>query len=251
MLSLMKLDKSVPIPLYFQLKSLLLQEIKSGGYPVDGLIPTEKELSEMFQISRTTVRQAITELVQEGWLYRIKSKGTFVARVKIKQDFIKRLETFNEQIERTGCKPSTKMLAFEVVTMPERVAAHFDIPAGGKYIYLNRLRFADSDPIVTVETYLPYEKCQFVMDHDFSRESLYKTLALSEKTRICRVTRVLEAVAANSQDANLLDVHRGRPIHFFTTIGYNQADEPIEYSLARYRGDRNRFEVTLLIDTSV
>ena len=88
MLHLQKLDKTVPIPLYFQLKSLLLEEIKNGGYPVDGLIPTEKELSEMFQISRTTVRQAITELVQEGWLYRIKSKGTFVARVKSKQDFI-------------------------------------------------------------------------------------------------------------------------------------------------------------------
>ena len=251
MLSLQKLDKSVPIPLYFQLKSLLLQEIKNGGYPVDGLIPTEKELSEMFKISRTTVRQAITELVQEGWLYRIKSKGTFVARVKIKQDFIKRLETFNEQIERTGCKPSTRMLAFEVVTMPERVAAHFDMPPGEKCIYLSRVRFADEDPIVTVETYLPYDKCAFVMGHDFSKESLYNVLATSEETRICRVNRVLEAVAANSQDANFLGVSRGKPIHFFTTVGYNQNDEPIEYSLARYRGDRNRFEVTLLIDTSV
>jgi len=251
MLQLQKLDKTVPIPLYYQLKSLLLEEIKSGGYPVDGLIPTEKELSEMFQISRTTVRQAITELVQEGWLYRIKSKGTFVARVKIKQDFIKRLETFNEQIERTGCKPSTQMLDFEVVSMTERVAAQFDLAPGGKFIYLNRLRFADSDPIVTVETYLPYDRCAFVLDHDFSKESLYRTLAITDKTRICRVTRVLEAVAANSQDANLLGVSRGRPIHFFTTIGYNKADEPIEYSLARYRGDRNRFEVSLLIDTSL
>ena len=67
MLEAGKLDKSVPIPLYFQLKQLLLDAIKRGDYPLDGLIPTEKELSEMFQISRTTVRQAITELVQEGW----------------------------------------------------------------------------------------------------------------------------------------------------------------------------------------
>jgi GntR family transcriptional regulator len=123
--------------------------------------------------------------VQEGWLYRIKSKGTFVARVKIKQDFIKRLETFNEQIERTGCVPSTQMLSFEVVAMPERVAAHFDLPPGGKFICLNRLRFADSDPIVTVETYLPYDRCAFVLDHDFSKESLYRVLAISDKTRIC------------------------------------------------------------------
>ena len=85
------------------------------------MIPTEKELSEMFLISRTTVRQAITEMVQEGWLYRIKSKGTFVARLKIKQEFIQHLETFNEQIARTGCKPSTELLALEIAEMPERV----------------------------------------------------------------------------------------------------------------------------------
>ena len=71
-----KLDKSVPIPLYFQLKELILSEIKNGNYPSGSLIPTENELSEAFEISRTTVRQAITELVQEGWLYRVKSKGT-------------------------------------------------------------------------------------------------------------------------------------------------------------------------------
>ena len=100
MLGDQKLDRSVPIPLYFQLKGVLLDAIKSGEYQVDSMIPTEKELSEMFQISRTTVRQAITEMVQEGWLYRIASKGTFVARLKIKQDFIKRLETFNELAAR-------------------------------------------------------------------------------------------------------------------------------------------------------
>lgn len=108
MLGDQKLDKSVPIPLYFQLKTILLEAIKRGDYPVDSMIPTEKELSEMFQISRTTVRQAITEMVQEGWLYRIASKGTFVARLKIKQDFIKRLETFNEQILRTAASPARR-----------------------------------------------------------------------------------------------------------------------------------------------
>ncbi len=83
-----KIDKSIPIPLYFQLKTLIMDEIKNGTYKVGNPIPTEKELSETFQISRTTVQQAITELVQEGWLYRIKSKGTFVSQPKISQDFI-------------------------------------------------------------------------------------------------------------------------------------------------------------------
>ena len=251
MLKAQKLDKSVPIPLYYQLKQLLLDAIKRGDYPVDSLIPTENELSEMFQISRTTVRQAITELVQEGWLYRVASKGTFVARLKIKQDFIKRLETFNEQISRTGRKPSTMVLALETGSMSKAARSRFGIADKDRFVRLYRRRFADDEPIVTVETWLPLEKCGFVMDHDLSSESLYNVLALSDRTRICRVNRVLEAVAANSSDVENLGLQRGRPILLSTTVGYNRADEPIEYSIARYRGDRNRFEVDLLIDTQL
>lgn len=246
-----KLDKSVPIPLYFQLKTLLLDAIKQGDYPVDSMIPTEKELSEMFQISRTTVRQAITEMVQEGWLYRIASKGTFVARLKIKQDFIKRLETFNDQISRTGRRPSTQLLALQTTEMPKKMRSLFGLAEGGRYVHLYRRRFADDEPIVTVETYLPYERCAFVLSHNFVEESLYNVLATNDKTRICRVSRILEAVGANGQDVENLGVRRGKPIQLSTTIGYNSADEPIEYSVARYRGDRNRFEVDLLIDTRV
>ena len=249
MLEAGKLDKNVPIPLYFQLKQLLLDAIKRGDYPVDSMIPTEKELSAMFQISRTTVRQAITEMVQEGWLYRIASKGTFVARSKIKQDFIKRLEPFNEQISRTGRKPSTQLLALETGGMPADIRGYFGLEADGTYVYLHRRRFADDEPIVTVQTWLPLDKCECVMGHDFSTESMYNVLALSDRTRICRVNRVLEAVAAKSGDVENLNLQRGKPILLSTTIGYNRADEPIEYSIARYRGDRNRFEVDLLIDT--
>lgn len=251
MLEQNKLDKSVPIPLYYQLKTLLLEEIKSNAYPVDSIIPTEKEISEMFEISRTTVRQAITELVREGWLYRVKSKGTFVAQRKIQQDFIRRLESFNEQIERTGRRPGTELLALEVVEMPERAAEAFGVAPGEKVVYLHRKRSADDEPIVTVETYLPYPKCAFLMQHNMAKESMYNVLAEREETRICRVSRILEAVAANAQDARLLNIRTGKPVHLFHTVGYNQYDEPIEFSIARYRGDRNRFEVDLLIDTSL
>jgi GntR family transcriptional regulator len=249
MLDINKLDKSVPVPLYFQLKNILLEAIKCGDYTVDHIIPTEKLLSELFQISRTTVRQAITEMVQEGWLYRIASKGTFVARRKIKQDFIKQLESFNDQILRTGCSPSTKVFEMKTTEMPKQLCVRFGVPENKPFIYLFRRRYADSEPIVTVETYLPTDKCMFVFVHDFNNESLYKVLATNDKTRICRVNRIMEAVAANTQDVENLSIRRGKPVQLATTIGYNHEDEPIEYSIARYRGDRNRFEVDLMIKT--
>ncbi len=241
----LQLDKSVPIPLYFQLKELILSEIKEGRYKIGSMIPTENELSHIFQISRTTVRQAITELVQEGWLYRVKSKGTFVAKPKIEQSFIQALGSFNDQIAQLGRTPHTELLDFEVLEAPEYVAHELNLQPKDKVIYIHRQRFADDEPIVMVKTYLPYEKCRFVLDHDLSRESLYPVLASHDDTQIYKIRRLIEAVDAQDYDIKHLNIRRGQAIQQFISVGYNMYDVPIEYSLARYRGDRNRFEVTI------
>lgn len=243
-----ELDKHVPIPLYFQLKELIVEEIKSGLYPVDSLIPTEKELSEQFDISRTTVRQAITELVQEGWLYRIKSKGTFIARQKIKQDFLQRLETFREQMKRIGLEPSTEVLDFKVEKASYEVAENLRIEEGEQVIYLFRRRFGDGEPVVTVETYLPYDKCAFIKDQDFEKVSLYDVLSAREETRIFSAKRLVEAVEANNSDVQYLHVRKGSPIQLVHTVSVNKADAALEYSIARYRGDASSFQLYVYVD---
>jgi len=245
-----KINKSVPIPLYFQLKTLILDEIKSGNYEMGNMIPTEKEFSETFQISRTTVRQAITELVQEGWLYRIKSKGTFVSQPKISQDFIKKLESFNDQILRAGMTPSTEVLALKTIKASSAVAQNLNLKENDLVIYLYRKRFANDEPIVTIETYLPYKSCSFVLDHNLAEERLYNILNQCTDTSIFRVNRIVEAVEANKDDEKHLRIKQGKPIQHFSSVGYNAYDQPIEYSLARYRGDRNSFEITVFPESS-
>ena len=240
-----EIDKTTPIPLYFQLKKLILDEIKNGSYKMGSQIPTEKEISDAFQLSRTTVRQAITELVQEGWLYRIKSKGTFVSQPKINQDFIKRLESFNDQISRLGMVSSTVVLELKTVKANTTVAASLNIPENSSVIYLHRKRLADDEPIVTIETYLPYDDCSFVLSRDLEKERLYSILGEYDETRVFRVNRTVEAVPANAQDKKFLNYQIGKPIQHFISIGYNATDKPIEYSLARYRGDRSSFEITV------
>ena len=244
MLENRRLDKSVPMPLYYQLKTLIAEEIENGSYPVGSLIPTEAELSEMFAISRTTVRQAIAELVHEGKLYRVKSKGTFVARQKIRQDFMNRLQSFNEEMRQSGRCPSTEVLSLNVVTTPEELE-EMGCRWPKQSILLHRRRCADGEAVVCVQTYLPYDKCRHVLSHDFTNESMYTVLAEDESTRVTRVCRICEAVAADKQDTELLGVKKGSPIHFITTLGYNQAGDVVEYSLARYRGDQNKFYVEL------
>lgn len=245
-----KINRNTPVPLYFQLKTLILDEIKSGNYEVGSLIPTEKEFSDSFLLSRTTIRQAITELVQEGWLYRVKSKGTFVAQPKISQDFIKKLESFNDQILRAGKTPSTEVLEFKTINANSSVAKNLQLKEGAPVIYLYRKRLADGEPIVTIETYLPHSTCFFVLEHDLEQERLYSILGKSKDTSVFRVVRTVEAVEADKNDEKHLSIKKGKPIQHFSSIGYNVYDSPIEYSLARYRGDRNRFEITVFPDTA-
>ena len=239
------LDKSIPIPLYFQLEQLILEEIESGAYPVGSMIPTEKELSQMFDISRTTVRQAITDLVRKEQLYRIKSKGTFVSRPKLNQEFIQSILSFNEDVMHAGRTPSTEVLDLKVVTLPQEIAVQMDLPVESRAIYLYRKRYADDDPIVRVETYLPYDACAFMLDHDFSKESLYDVLSTRESTKVTRIRRLCEARSANSEDVAVLDIKRGRPIQYFNSFGYNRQGKLIEFSIARYRGDQNKFQVEI------
>jgi GntR family transcriptional regulator len=239
------IDKTTPVPLYFQLKNIILDEISKGHYHEGDLIPTEKEIGDAFSLSRTTVRQAITELVSEGKLYRIKSKGTFVSKPKLKQDFIKRLETFDETIQRLGMTPSTKLLELKIIKAPDEVASVLRLSEGQKCIFIFRVRYADQEPNVLVRTWLSFDRCQFITQHDLEKESLYRILSRNEDTRIAHINRVMEAMSANMEDARILDIEEGQPIHFFTSIGFNRKEEPIEFSQARYRGDRNRFEVDL------
>lgn len=143
------------------------------------------------------------------------------------------------------CGLSNNLIDLKLVELEPEVAQLMELPAGTKAIYLYRKRFADDEPIVRVETYLPYEACSFILGHDFNRESLYQVLSKRDDTRVTHVTRICEARAADPEDAAVLGLKRGRPVHYFQTIGYNQSGKLIELSFAHYRGDQSRFRVEL------
>ena len=237
-----RINREIPIPLYYQLQNIILDMINSGELQPGYYIPTESELGQMYQLSRTTVRQAIMGLVMEGKLHRVKGKGTFVAKPKIVQDFMRKLEPFSAQIGRLGLVPSTKVLDMSCVEAPQEVTEVF----GSKepVIRLNRLRYADFEPIVVLSTYLPMT-CKDILHQDMERLGLYEFLSRDERTRVCIATRQIEAVAAGKYESELLHIDFGSPIQMTTTIGRSANNEPIEYSVAKYRGDKNKFVVEL------
>lgn len=238
------LNRDVPIPLYYQLKQFILSNVKSGTWPVSYQIPSEQQFCEKFGISRPTVRQAISELTQEGHLTR-KDRKITVSKPKMDAAFFSKLQTFNEEIRAKNLNPSTKVLSLDVRTC-EEAQDKLNLNTGEQCIYLGRLRFADDDPIVWVETFLPYKSMEELLTVNFEKLSLYETIESKYSIRIERVNRIFEATLAGSREAEIIGVKRGSPICFVKTVAYNQHDEPVEFSIARYRGDKNQFIINIV-----
>src|SRR5215471_6136578 len=138
--------RNSPVPRYHQLKEILREKIRAGELKPGDLIPSERELSETYGISRMTARQAITELVNEGVFYREQGKGTFVTRNKITQQLM-RLTGFTEDIRSRGQLPSTKVLVAEMRPASEVVAEKLRISMGQLVFCIQRLRLADGEPL--------------------------------------------------------------------------------------------------------
>jgi GntR family transcriptional regulator len=241
-----KLDKSTPVPLYYQLKQQLLERIVSSQLAVDEQIPNEIDIGDALGISRSTVRQAFNELVSEGYLYRIKAKGTFVSRPKVDEGFFQKLESFNSEMLQKGLTPSTKVLELKAIPGIKKINAKLGIPPEARLIYLCRLRYADSDPVVYLETYLPHDNYSGLMEEDFTEQSLYSVLECRYNARVVKATREIEAVPANQAEAKFLHIPRNAAICLVKTLATLSGDIPVEYSIARYRGDRNKFSVELI-----
>lgn len=239
-----KLDKKVPIPLYYQLKKGLLGLIESGKLVEGDMLPAENILCELFQISRPTVRQALAQLEDEGLLSRHKGKGTFIARPKVKNFFLSQLESFNDEISSKGMTPHTVVLELSQVVGRPECNAKLELPFEEPLLLLSRLRFADGVPVVFLETYLPYKRFECLLKCDFINESLYYQMERSCGARVLYARREIEAAAARHKEAEHLGISVGRPICLVRSVAYAvDIEKPVEYSIARYRGDRMKFSV--------
>ena len=239
------INKDTPIPLYYQLKMRISEIIENGELLVGDMLPTENELCAYLKVSRPTVRQALSELVAEGLLMRKKGKGTFVSKPKVDVRFLQKLESFNTQMEQKNLRPSTKVLFVRVDAGNRRASEALNLPINAPLIHLSRLRFGNDDPIVWVETYIPYNQFPQMLEQDYYRFSFYERMEALYGLRVSRVTREIEAVNANRQEADLLDIEMEKALCLVRTLGFTEDGQPVEYSVARYRGDRNKFSIEL------
>ena len=241
-----KLDKKIPIPLYYQLKKQILSLIENAEIKEGEPLPPENDLCKLLDISRPTIRQALAELVNEGYLDRYKGKGTFVSAPKVNDRFFSKLESFQDQMVEKGYIPNTLVLGLEKIAGPHEANERLFLPLDAPLINLSRVRSVDTVPLVYVETYLPYEEYKDLMLVDFTVNSLYDTLEKMYNMHINRVRREFVAVNAHQKEAKLLEITRNSALCQVKTVAYsNNSPNQVEFSIAHYRGDLNKFSVEL------
>lgn len=234
----------MPSPKYLEIQNLLLQRIKNGDYQEGQLIPKEVDLAEQLNVSRPTVRHAIRNLVQGGYLERRKKRGTIVTQTKIKQQFTHVIESYNTEIQNNGLVAKTQVLNFSTEKASEEVAEALTIKPNTEVYKLVRLRSADNKPVVFVVTYLPIAQLPDLQKIDFTHHSLYSELAKAG-LEITHVSRKIEVHPATEEEAQLLETDIKAPIFYFHTIGFTKDHRALEYSIASYRGDLNYFMVEI------
>lgn len=231
-------------PKYQQIQAELLARIQNGTYPKGSVIPKEVDLADSFNVSRPTVRQAIEALVNAGYLERKRRVGTRVRQTKLAQEFTHVIRNFNSEMAQNGVKAQTSVLYFHEEVADGEVQAALRLNPGAKVYKLLRLRFADEQPVVLVTTYLTRTGLDGFDQIDFTKASLYEELAKRDLA-ITHVDRQLEVLPADETTASLLNIETKAPIFYFHTYGQTKRHQPLEYSIAKYRGDNNYFTISL------
>ncbi|QXM07116.1 GntR family transcriptional regulator [Crassaminicella indica] len=229
----MKLDDNSPIPLYYQLENIIRKRIEEGIYKVDVKIPSERKLSEEFNLSRMTISKAINNLVEEGILYRKRGQGTFVSKNKV--EFFPGLMGFTEIMKKKGMKPSSKVLSQNIILPDKHLCEKLQISESEKVIFIQRLRLADNEIINLEKAYVPYSLCPKLLEVDLSVESIYKLLT-AEGYKPSKAEQEIQAILSNDELSKFLQINVDEPILKRKRITYSK-NTPIEYTLNYYRGD--------------
>jgi GntR family transcriptional regulator len=238
--------RDVPIPYYYQLMQLVREDILSGALAADTVIPSEHNLCAAYGVSRTVVRQALGELVSEGLLYRVKGKGTYVARRKLEEKFIQRSDGFFREMTSRGYKVVSRVFEQTTIAPPPHVRAALHLEAGDLTIKIDRLRSIDDNIMLFVQTYIPERLCPALVDVDLSESSLYGLLRDRYNLVVASGTRTVEAVAAQEPLVRLLRVEKGAPLLKIESTSYLADNTPLEYYEAWHCGHRSKFEIEVV-----
>lgn len=230
--------------LYSKVEEAIAEEVARGIFPPGDRLPSERELSERFQVSLITVRRAIQNLIQRGVLEIRRGLGTFVLLPQVEQQ-LTNLTGFVEDMEAHGRKASARVISKGVVPASARVAKNLCVSKGTRVVRIERVRLADGTPMSFDETFLPFDVGEQVLRHDLRVNPIFTLLEKKYSIPLVGAQYKLEAVAASAAVAQALEIRRGSPIFQIERTSFTVDRQPVDYEILSYRGDLIRFVTSL------
>lgn len=227
----MEINKKIPIPLYYQLKELILNDIQTGVYQDGDLIPTEKELMDRYDLSRTTVRQALNDLVYEGMLKRKKGVGTFVHLDQEEDaiDFVKM--PIRMLIKGEGYRLHCELLSFTREKASKRLADALRLADDAPVFVMERIRYGDDTPMIYSRSFI---SCGLVpgLENDYMTAcNGFHDYLRGRGLRIVKIKKSITATNANKRAVEILKLpNTNYPVMMETDLCFDGQGTPIEYS---------------------
>ena len=237
------LYKSSSTPLYAQLKDSIKQAIKNGQLKPNDKLPTEEEICAEFRISRPVVRQAYKELLDENYIVRYKSRGTFVKEPEIRSMFFSEFSDIEIDLENMGFAPKVICLDKEILRLDEcnskiKEYLNSENVLKVKLVYLNL-----ELPLVYKEAYYPIDIIKGIQSIDFESSPIYNTLESKFNLWLSHIKKVVDAQIIREDLVETLKTDKGHAVHLVESLAYDDRERVVEVAYSYYVGDRNEFDL--------
>lgn len=237
-------SKGSPMPLYYQVEKDMRNRIENGTWKLGEQLPSEGDLCTLYGVSRTTIRQAISALVDEGLIVRERGRGSFV-RGPVITAGARGLTSFSDEMAAIGMRASAHVLSIRKEPASIELAKRLSLIETAEVVVIYRLRYANGTPIGLQTAYLPAERFPGLEQADLAEQSLYKYLEDSYGTFVAEAEEIFSTTSITAKDANLLGTYEGACGFYVERLTFNQAKEPFEFVTSIMRGDRYRVQLVL------
>jgi DNA-binding GntR family transcriptional regulator len=236
-----RVDRTSPVPLYFQVAQYLEQMIESGELPMGTRLDNESNLAGQLGLSKPTMRRAIEYLVGRGLLVRKRGIGTQVVQAKVTREI--ELTSLYDDLAKTGRDPSTTVVSFSTEPAPDAIAAELGLAAGTPVYVFERLRSADAEPLALMRNHVP-EHLMRLSAADLEEQGLYNLFRTNGIVmRIAKQS--IGARAATAAEARALGERKGAPLLVMERSAYDEQGRAVEHGRHVYRASRYSFDLTL------
>ncbi len=243
-----RIDKSSFIPLYIQIRDILKELVNNGKLQPGDQVPSENELSATFNISRMTVRQAIQELLREGYIVIRRGEGTFVSSVPHTQMLLK-LEGFSSEMAKLGYRNHSQVLDIQKIASFdsfEMAYSGLGKPPGEPLVRIRRIRFVEDTPFAVETSFLSYRTGAGLLEPGMPDDgSIYNYIENELHIRLSRADHVIQPDLADEEIAHHLDIAVGQPVLKLHGTTFSMTNKPIEYLEGIYRGDKYELKVVI------